>query len=79
MIEAIQLSQGDMEKDKKMNHLYRAKQSLDEAVAYYREALSAQPGYREDELDIGNYAAARSVLEKYEKTLLQFKTQTRDS
>lgn len=75
MIEALKVNSGDAEDIDKINTLYKAKQLLDEAQAYYQVLLSVQPGYREDALDIGNYEKVRSVLKEYDRTLLMLKTQ----
>ena len=75
MSEALKISVDDAEVNEKINHLYRTKQLLDEAMEYYQVILSAQPGYREDALDISNYANVRSVLKEYDRTILMLKTQ----
>ena len=75
MIETLKISVDDAEVNEKIKYLYRAKQLLDEAIEYYQVILSAQPGYREDALDIGNYEKVRFVLKEYDRTLLMLKTQ----
>ena len=56
-----------------MEKLYKRKQELDEAEYFYQKALSVQPGYFENALNVNNYFKVKTVKSDYEKTLSIFK------
>jgi hypothetical protein len=44
---------------------------LDIAIDYYQKALSAQPGYSKDTLNIDNYDNVNTIKKEYHKAILK--------
>ncbi|MDM8523537.1 tetratricopeptide repeat protein [Desulfococcaceae bacterium HSG8] len=53
--------------------LYKRKKELDEAIRFYQDAVSHQPGYTEKALDINNYKKVYDVMDDYNSLLPLFK------
>lgn len=56
-----------------LKNLFERKKELDAVIAFYQKALSPQPGYTKDALNIDNYANVRAVRKEYDKHLLMIK------
>jgi tetratricopeptide (TPR) repeat protein len=55
----------------KLEDLYKKKKELDIAIGYYQKALSTQPGYSKNTLNMDNYDNVNTIKKEYFKTILK--------
>ncbi|MDM8551661.1 tetratricopeptide repeat protein [Desulfobacterales bacterium HSG2] len=70
---AMKISLEEPDSQHHLKNLSERKKELDAVIEYYQKALSPQPGYAKDALNIDNYAKVDTVRKEYDKLLLLIK------